>query len=156
MSASSPSFRGWRLHGDGRSIENLDDVTGRALLADGLSTALAGSGGGSGATTCAENIGVMAATRVYSTAAYAMVVAIANYTLVTGSMAFEGIALGSAAAIGIYHLMRWISRVRGTNLEQASPASAPAGTELEGPAYSTRVAHADRAVHAEPAAGRED
>jgi len=47
--------------------ENLDDVTGRALLADGLSTMLAGTGGGSGTTTYAENIGVMAVTRVYST-----------------------------------------------------------------------------------------
>ena len=44
--------------------------TGRALLADGLATTLAGAGGGSGTTTYGENIGVMAATRVYSTAAY--------------------------------------------------------------------------------------
>ena len=50
--------------------ENLDDLTGRALFADGVSTMLAGAGGGSGTTTYAENIGVMAATRVYSTAAY--------------------------------------------------------------------------------------
>lgn len=50
--------------------EDLDPVTGRALIADGLATTLAGSGGGSGTTTYAENIGVMAATRVYSTAAY--------------------------------------------------------------------------------------
>ena len=49
---------------------NLDDVAGDALLADGLATTLAGFGGGSGTTTYAENIGVMAATRVYSTAAY--------------------------------------------------------------------------------------
>ncbi|WP_054373267.1 uracil-xanthine permease family protein [Rhodococcus rhodochrous] len=49
---------------------NLDDVAGDALLADGLATTLAGIGGGSGTTTYAENIGVMAATRVYSTAAY--------------------------------------------------------------------------------------
>ena len=41
-----------------------------ALFADGLGTALAGFGGGCGTTTYAENIGVMAATRVYSTAAY--------------------------------------------------------------------------------------
>ena len=34
--------------------------------------------------------------------------------------------------------MRWVSKACGTNLEQASPASAPAGTELEGPAYSRR------------------
>lgn len=50
--------------------EDLDPVTGRALIADGLATTLAGAGGGSGTTTYAENIGVMAATRVYSTAAY--------------------------------------------------------------------------------------
>lgn len=49
---------------------DLDPVTGRALLADGVSTVLAGFGGGSGTTTYGENIGVMAATRVYSTAAY--------------------------------------------------------------------------------------
>ena len=184
--------------------EDLDDVTGRALLADGLSTVLAGAGGGSGTTTYAENIGVMAATRVYSTAAYvvaaltalglsmlpkfgqviatipagvlggaatilygmigmlgvriwvqnrvdfsdpvnlntaavAMVVAIADYTWHWGEMVFTGIALGSAAAVVVYHLMRRISTLRGTNLEGASPASAPAGTELEGPAYSGRV-----------------
>ncbi|TQF66494.1 nitrate reductase [Rhodococcus spelaei] len=49
---------------------SLDDVAGDALFADGLATTLAGAGGGSGTTTYAENIGVMAATRVYSTAAY--------------------------------------------------------------------------------------
>ncbi|RYJ06852.1 MAG: nitrate reductase, partial [Actinomycetales bacterium] len=48
----------------------LNELTGRALLADGLATTLAGAGGGSGTTTYGENIGVMAATRVYSTAAY--------------------------------------------------------------------------------------
>ncbi|MBY4106562.1 nitrate reductase, partial [Rhodococcus fascians] len=50
--------------------KNLDDVAGDALIADGLATTLAGAAGGSGTTTYAENIGVMAATRVYSTAAY--------------------------------------------------------------------------------------
>ena len=50
--------------------KNLDDQMGNALMADGLATTLAGVGGGSGTTTYAENIGVMAATRVYSTAAY--------------------------------------------------------------------------------------
>ncbi|WP_026460215.1 uracil-xanthine permease family protein [Schaalia suimastitidis] len=183
--------------------ENLDDVTGRALLADGLATAFAGAGGGSGTTTYAENIGVMAATRVYSTAAYvvaagfalvlslmpkfgaliatippgvlggagtvlygmigmlgvriwvqnrvdfsnpvnlntaaiSLIIAIANFTWSPLGMTFEGIALGTAAAIIIYHVMRLISNLRGTNLEQASPASAPAGTELEGEAYAKR------------------
>lgn len=50
--------------------KNLDDLAGNALIADGLGTTLAGGFGGSGTTTYAENIGVMAATRVYSTAAY--------------------------------------------------------------------------------------
>ncbi|MGV9714067.1 uracil-xanthine permease family protein [Gordonia sp. NPDC003424] len=49
---------------------NYDRRIGRALLADGLATVMAGSGGGSATTTYAENIGVMAATKVYSTAAY--------------------------------------------------------------------------------------
>ena len=39
-------------------------------MGDGLATMLAGFFGGSGTTTYAENIGVMAATKVYSTAAY--------------------------------------------------------------------------------------
>ncbi|MBD3782896.1 MAG: nitrate reductase [Micrococcales bacterium] len=57
---------------------NLDPVMGRAIAADGIGTVLATSVGGSPTTTYAENIGVMAATRVYSTAAYwvAAVVAI--------------------------------------------------------------------------------
>ncbi|MEX5719377.1 uracil-xanthine permease family protein [Geodermatophilus maliterrae] len=57
---------------------DLDPVMGRAVFADGVGTVLATSVGGSPTTTYAENIGVMAATRVYSTAAYyvAAVVAI--------------------------------------------------------------------------------
>jgi uracil-xanthine permease len=49
---------------------DLDPVLGRAIFADGLATVVATSVGGSPTTTYAENIGVMAATRVYSTAAY--------------------------------------------------------------------------------------
>lgn len=176
--------------------QNLDHLTGRALFADGLATTIAGVGGGSGTTTYAENIGVMAATRVYSTAAYwvaavtalvlslvpkfgalintipegvlggattvlygmigilgariwvqnkvdfsdpvnlttaavALVIGIANFTWVFGDARFEGIALGSAAAIVIYHVMRGVARWRGTGQEPASPASVPGGTELE-------------------------
>lgn len=187
--------------------QNLDGLTGRALFSDGLSTVFAGCGGGSATTTYAENIGVMAATRVYSTAAYivaaffalglsllpkfgaaiatippgvlggaatvlygmigmlgvriwvqnrvdfsdpvnlntaavAMIVAMADYTWQAGQMTFNGIALGSACAIGIYHVMRFISRMRGTNLEQASPASAPAGADLESPSYINRHSRA--------------
>lgn len=49
---------------------SINKHTGRALIADGLATTLAGGFGGSATTTYGENIGVMAATRVYSTAAY--------------------------------------------------------------------------------------
>ncbi|MFC9976005.1 uracil-xanthine permease family protein [Spirillospora sp. NPDC127200] len=59
--------------------KDLDPVLGRAIAADGVTTVLATGVGGSPTTTYAENIGVMAATRVYSTAAYyvAAVVAVA-------------------------------------------------------------------------------
>jgi len=154
-------------------------LTGRALFADGLATMLAGFGGGSGTTTYGENIGVMAATRIYSTAAYwvagivaillglspkvgaiiftipsgvlggvttalygligvigvkiwldnkvdfskpvnqftaatALIIGIADFTLTAGTLSFNGIALGTIAAITIYHLMTWIGRVRHT------------------------------------------
>jgi len=49
---------------------DLDPDIGRAIFADGIGTAVATSVGGSPTTTYAENIGVMAATRIYSTAAY--------------------------------------------------------------------------------------
>jgi uracil-xanthine permease len=49
---------------------DLDPVMGRAVAADGVATVITSSVGGSPTTTYAENIGVMAATRVYSTAAY--------------------------------------------------------------------------------------
>jgi uracil-xanthine permease len=49
---------------------DLDPVIGRAIFADGIGTAVTTSVGGSPTTTYAENIGVMAATRAYSTAAY--------------------------------------------------------------------------------------
>ena len=55
----------------------VDPMIGRALAADGVATTLAGFGGGSATTTYAENIGVMAATRVYSTAAYWIAAAVA-------------------------------------------------------------------------------
>ncbi|TDP97247.1 uracil-xanthine permease family protein [Labedaea rhizosphaerae] len=50
----------------------LDGAVGDALIANGAATTLAGLGGGSGTTTYAENIGVMATTRIFSTAAYAV------------------------------------------------------------------------------------
>nr|WP_249222692.1 solute carrier family 23 protein [Noviherbaspirillum sp. L7-7A] len=47
--------------------KNLDQYMGRAFLGDGVATMLSGSMGGTGLTTYAENIGVMAVTRIYST-----------------------------------------------------------------------------------------
>jgi NCS2 family nucleobase:cation symporter-2 len=165
-----------------RSVAHLADpslnaLTGRALLADGVATTVAGLGGGSGTTTYGENIGVMAATKVYSTAAYwvagtfaimlgflpkigavvntippgvlggvttalygligvigvkiwidnrvdfsrptnqftaatALVVGIADFTFTAGELSFNGIALGTIAAIVVYHLMSAVDRLR--------------------------------------------
>ena len=57
--------------------QNMDRYIGRGFLADGLATMLAGSGGGTGVTTYAENIGVMAMTKVYSTLIFPIAAAIA-------------------------------------------------------------------------------
>ncbi|MDP9804623.1 pyrimidine utilization transport protein G [Acinetobacter calcoaceticus] len=46
---------------------NLSPYMGRAFFADGICTSLSASIGGTGMTTYAENIGVMAVTKVYST-----------------------------------------------------------------------------------------
>lgn len=58
---------------------NLDPYLGRAFLGDGLATMVAGAGGGTGVTTYAENIGVMAVTRIYSSLVFVIagIVAIA-------------------------------------------------------------------------------
>ena len=48
--------------------KNMNPYIGRAFVGDGLATMVSGSVGGTGVTTYAENIGVMAATRIYSTA----------------------------------------------------------------------------------------
>ena len=172
---------------------NLDDTLGKAYMGDGAATVLAGLGGGSGTTTYAENIGVMAATRVYSTAAYviagataillglvpkfgalivtippgvlggattvlygmiavlgariwiesrvdfrdsvnlltaavAVIVGAANYTLTWGDLEFNGIALGSFGAIVIYQVLRALGGAPGTaaTLGEGAIAS-PAG-----------------------------
>ncbi|WP_448253948.1 solute carrier family 23 protein [Ottowia oryzae] len=49
---------------------NLDPYIGRAFIGDGVATMVSGAAGGTGQTTYAENIGVMAATRIYSTAVF--------------------------------------------------------------------------------------
>jgi uracil-xanthine permease len=155
----------------------LNKETGRALLADGLATTLAGLGGGSATTTYGENIGVMTATRVFSTAAYwvaglvavilsmspkfgallntvpagvlggvtvalygligligiriwldnkvdfaqpvnqftaavALVIGIGDLTVSMGDLTFTGIALGTIAAVVVYHGMQAITRFR--------------------------------------------
>jgi uracil-xanthine permease len=56
---------------------DLDPLLGRAFVGDGVATMLSGSVGGTGVTTYAENIGVMAATRIYSTAVFVVAALIA-------------------------------------------------------------------------------
>ena len=56
---------------------NLDRYMGRAFLGDGIATMVSGSVGGTGVTTYAENIGVMAATKIYSTLIFATAAVIA-------------------------------------------------------------------------------
>jgi putative pyrimidine permease RutG len=56
---------------------NLDPYLGRAFLGDGIATMVAGAGGGTGVTTYAENIGVMAVTKIYSTLIFVVAAAVA-------------------------------------------------------------------------------
>ncbi|MDQ9201167.1 pyrimidine utilization transport protein G [Cronobacter sakazakii] len=56
---------------------NMDPYMGRAFVGDGLATMLSGAVGGSGVTTYAENIGVMAVTKVYSTLVFVAAAVIA-------------------------------------------------------------------------------
>ncbi|WP_028709735.1 uracil-xanthine permease family protein [Propionicicella superfundia] len=56
---------------------NLDKYMGRAIAADGVGSVLATAVGAGPTTTYAENIGVMAATRVYSSAAYVVAAIVA-------------------------------------------------------------------------------
>ncbi|MFO1157702.1 MAG: solute carrier family 23 protein [Reyranellaceae bacterium] len=51
---------------------SMDAHIGRAFVGDGLATLASAAVGGTGVTTYAENIGVMAATRIYSTALFVM------------------------------------------------------------------------------------
>jgi uracil-xanthine permease len=165
-----------------------DPLIGRALAADGVATTLAGFGGGSATTTYAENIGVMAATRVYSTAAYwvaaivaivlamcpkigalisaippgvlggativlyglvgvlgiriwltnhvdfslpvnqmtaaiPLIIGIADFTWSAGELTFSGIALGSIAALVVYHGMKLLGFRTSDRAE--APADSP-------------------------------
>ncbi len=61
--------------------KNLDAYMGKAFMGDGIATMVSGAAGGTGVTTYAENIGVMAATKIYSTA---MFVVAAVFAIVMG------------------------------------------------------------------------
>lgn len=56
---------------------DLDPYLGRAFIGDGFATMLSGAGGGTGMTTYAENMGVMAVTRIYSTLIFPIAAGIA-------------------------------------------------------------------------------
>jgi len=57
--------------------QNLDRYIGRAFVGDGLATIVSGFAGGTGVTTYAENIGVMAVTKIYSTLVFIVAAVIA-------------------------------------------------------------------------------
>jgi uracil-xanthine permease len=167
--------------------ENIGHVKSVGQMTGVDTDPLTGLGGGSATTTYAENIGVMAATRVYSTAAYwvagataillalcpkvgatisavppgvlggativlyglvgvlgvriwltnhvdfslpsnqmtaaiALIIGIADFTWSIGNLTFTGIALGSIAALIVYHGMRALGVLRGG---RSQPASGP-------------------------------
>ncbi len=57
--------------------QDLNPWLGRAFVGDGVATMVSGASGGTGVTTYAENIGVMAATKIYSTAMFIVAAAVA-------------------------------------------------------------------------------
>ncbi len=56
---------------------SLDRYIGRAFFGDGIATIVSGSGGGTGVTTYAENIGVMAVTKIYSSLVFIIAAGVA-------------------------------------------------------------------------------
>ena len=115
--------------------QDLDPYLGRAFIGDGVGTALASFVGGSPTTTYAENIGVMAATRVYSTLAYyiAAVVAIlfgfcpkfGAVVAATPNGVLGGITLVLYGMIGLLGAKIWIeNRVDFANPVNLVPAAA--------------------------------
>lgn len=56
---------------------DMDRYLGRAFVGDGVATMVSGAVGGTGVTTYAENIGVMAVTRIYSTLVFVLAALIA-------------------------------------------------------------------------------
>src|SRR5665648_881771 len=121
--------------------KDYDPLIGRALLSDGLATPLAGLGGAGtvlygmiailGARIWVQNHVSFADPVNLTTAGVGLIVAAANFKFATeGGLSFEGIAIGTAATLVLYHGMRSIARWRGTNAEAATPASVPGGDEV--------------------------
>ncbi len=119
----------------GMTGRDLDPVMGRAIAADGVGTVIATSVGGSPTTTYAENIGVMAATRVYSTAAYFVAAAVAivlgfvpkfgAIVAATPGGVIGGITLVLYGMIGLLGAKIWIeNRVNFANPVNLVPISA--------------------------------
>lgn len=115
--------------------QDLDPYLGRAFIGDGIGTAVASFVGGSPTTTYAENIGVMAATRIYSTLAYyiAAVVAIlfgfcpkfGAVVAATPGGVLGGITLVLYGMIGLLGAKIWIeNRVDFTNPVNLVPLAA--------------------------------
>ncbi len=71
---------------------NLDPLLGRAFVGDGIATMISGSGGGTGMTTYAENMGVMAVTKNFSTALF---VVAAGFALLLGFSPKFGALIGT-------------------------------------------------------------
>ncbi|HEY1575105.1 MAG TPA: solute carrier family 23 protein [Pseudonocardiaceae bacterium] len=83
---------------------DLDGHVGDGLIGNGLATALAGIGGGSALTPLGENVGVMALTRVYSTAAY-LVAAVGAILLSFSPKVAAAIATVPAGVVGAMTLV---------------------------------------------------
>lgn len=81
------------------------------FIGDGLATRVSGSAGGTGVTTYAENIGVMAAAKIYSTAVFvvaallAVVLGTGDFTLKFGQFALGGVGAATFGAILLYALL---------------------------------------------------
>jgi uracil-xanthine permease len=114
---------------------DLDPEMGRAVAADGVGTVIATAVGGSPTTTYAENIGVMAATRVYSTAAYFVAAAVAillgfipkfgQIVYATPAGVIGGITLVLYGMIGLLGAKIWIeNRVNFANPVNLVPIAA--------------------------------
>ncbi|WP_338088832.1 uracil-xanthine permease family protein [Nocardioides daphniae] len=98
--------------------DSINDMTGKTLFADGAATVVAGLGGGSATTTYGENIGVMSATRVFSTAAYWVAGIIAVLLAMSpkfGMLLFTipngvigGVTLALYGIIGLIGVRMWI------------------------------------------------